>query len=305
MTCSMFLRWDNYSFFNFLKDGLEKSTDPLSLIDAVMPEFLTQRAAIASTSNHNGPQSEKHIITNVSINSHSAPTPVPCTSTATSLPSTVAVAKPVVVNNNTSNAATTKMHNNHNNVQPSTSTASQQSTTNNSTTSTVSQPVTKPAHRLVDGFVNLPANRVLNGDGIMFGVNSHHNNDTSMDVDETPCDVEITDDHVTFLRGHESEVFICAWNPKTDLLASGSGDSTARIWNLTENGPSSSTNSQSVEARHLILRHCIQKGGAEVPSNKDVTSLDWNSDGKLLATGSYDGYARLWTTDGRKRKIFR
>lgn len=26
----------------------------------------------------------------------------------------------------------------------------------------------------------------------------------------------------------------------------------------------------------LILRHCIQKGGTEVPSNKDVTSLDWN-----------------------------
>lgn len=39
--------------------------------------------------------------------------------------------------------------------------------------------------------------------------------------------------------------------------------------------------------------------GAEVPSNKDVTSLDWNTDGNLLATGSYDGYARIWTTDGR------
>lgn len=26
----------------------------------------------------------------------------------------------------------------------------------------------------------------------------------------------------------------------------------------------------------LVLRHCIQKGGTEVPSNKDVTSLDWN-----------------------------
>ncbi|KAG6439290.1 hypothetical protein O3G_MSEX000647 [Manduca sexta] len=48
----------------------------------------------------------------------------------------------------------------------------------------------------------------------------------------------------------------------------------------------------------LVLRHCIQKGGAEVPSNKDVTSLDWNCDGNLLATGSYDGYARIWTTDG-------
>jgi hypothetical protein len=30
------------------------------------------------------------------------------------------------------------------------------------------------------------------------------------------------------------KVFICAWNPKQDLLASGSGDSTARIWNMTQ-----------------------------------------------------------------------
>ena len=36
-----------------------------------------------------------------------------------------------------------------------------------------------------------------------------------------------------------------------------------------------------------------------MPSNKDVTSLDWNSDGTLLATGSYDGFARIWTTEGR------
>ena len=47
-----------------------------------------------------------------------------------------------------------------------------------------------------------------------------------------------------------------------------SGDSTARIWNMNENGSGS--------AGQLVLRHCIQKGGAEVPSNKDVTSLDWN-----------------------------
>ena len=42
-----------------------------------------------------------------------------------------------------------------------------------------------------------------------------------------------------------------------------------------------------------------RNSGAEVPSNKDVTSLDWNSEGTLLATGSYDGFARIWTTDGR------
>ncbi|EFX61954.1 hypothetical protein DAPPUDRAFT_271400 [Daphnia pulex] len=58
-------------------------------------------------------------------------------------------------------------------------------------------------------------------------------------------------------------------------------------------------NDNSSSPTQLVIRHCIQKGGNEVPSNKDVTSLDWNCDGTLLATGSYDGYARTWTTDGR------
>lgn len=85
-----------------------------------------------------------------------------------------------------------------------------------------------------------------------------------MDIDAA---IEIPASKATVLRGHESEVFICAWNPSRDLLASGSGDSTARIWDMSD---------AMASPNQLVLRHCIQKGGAEVPSNKDVTSLDWN-----------------------------
>ncbi|EFX74037.1 hypothetical protein DAPPUDRAFT_109314 [Daphnia pulex] len=42
---------------------------------------------------------------------------------------------------------------------------------------------------------------------------------------EEETGVEIPASKSTVLRGHESEIFICAWNPTTDLLASGSGDS--------------------------------------------------------------------------------
>ncbi|CAO2613603.1 F-box-like/WD repeat-containing protein TBL1XR1 [Lemmus lemmus] len=120
------------------------------------------------------------------------------------------------------------------------------------------------------------------------GAHTITNNHT--DMMEVDGDVEIPPNKAVVLRGHESEVFICAWNPVSDLLASGSGDSTARIWNLSENSTSGPT--------QLVLRHCIREGGQDVPSNKDVTSLDWNSEGTLLATGSYDGFARIWTKDG-------
>lgn len=50
-------------------------------------------------------------------------------------------------------------------------------------------------------------------------------------------DATTSEDNVTTLSGHTSEVFICAWNPVSLLLASGSGDSTARIWRVPE-GPS-------------------------------------------------------------------
>lgn len=44
------------------------------------------------------------------------------------------------------------------------------------------------------------------------------NHSKPMEIDG---DVEIPSSKATVLRGHESEVFICAWNPVSDLLASG------------------------------------------------------------------------------------
>ena len=92
--------------------------------------------------------------------------------------------------------------------------------------------------------------------------------------------LEIPSSRVTVLTGHESEVFICAWNPVQDLLASGSGDSTARIWSLCEPPGKQQQQQQqqpvSAFPMPLLLRHCIPKGDSTVPSNKDVTSLDWD-----------------------------
>ncbi|XP_051564375.1 F-box-like/WD repeat-containing protein TBL1X [Myxocyprinus asiaticus] len=144
---------------------------------------------------------------------------------------------------------------------------------NNSTNSTIQSHTTKNGEATLNGDEN--------------GTHALYHHEELMEEDG---EIQIPASKATVLRGHESEVFICAWNPVCDLLASGSGDSTARIWNLNENSNSGST--------QLVLRHCIREGGQDVPSNKDVTSLDWNSDGTLLATGSYDGFARIWTKDG-------
>ena len=54
------------------------------------------------------------------------------------------------------------------------------------------------------------------------------------------------EEQVTTLAGHDGEVFICAWSPNSELLASGSGDSTSRIWPV----PSASACGVSRRAHH-------------------------------------------------------
>ncbi|XP_055940440.1 F-box-like/WD repeat-containing protein TBL1XR1-A isoform X2 [Argiope bruennichi] len=111
-----------------------------------------------------------------------------------------------------------------------------------------------------------------------------------MDVDGMEG-FEIPSFATSILRGHESDAYVCAWNPVSDLLASGSGDSTVRIWNMNEDAIANNVN-------QLILKHYFPIADSKSLSGNDITSLDWNSDGTLLVVGSYDGLARIWTTDG-------
>jgi len=118
---------------------------------------------------------------------------------------------------------------------------------------------------------------------------------SSMDVDSAegaPADGTLTDEQVTTLSGHTSEVFICAWSPTALQLASGSGDSTARIWHVPE-GPCGKSQLGQMDDP-VVLHHF----STDKEKSKDVTTLDWNHDGSQLATGSYDGQARIWSATG-------
>lgn len=92
-----------------------------------------------------------------------------------------------------------------------------------------------------------------------------------------------------FLTGHQAEVTRCAWSPgKEDTLATASGDTTARIWNGLNNHNKYTS---------VILAHESETGSMN--RSCDVTTLDWNHDGTLLATACYDGRARVWDAQGK------
>ncbi|KAJ3416493.1 Transducin beta-like [Chytridiales sp. JEL 0842] len=98
---------------------------------------------------------------------------------------------------------------------------------------------------------------------------------------------------ISNLDGHETDVFACSWNQRHMFLASGSGDGTARIWKLSPDFTENTHDS-------IILSHM-----ADGSDSKDVTTLDWNPHGNLLATGSYDGSAKIWSKSGELKHTLR
>jgi len=113
--------------------------------------------------------------------------------------------------------------------------------------------------------------------------------DIEVDIENSNNEQEtnlIPQKDVINLVGHEASVFVCSWNPVEPLLATGSGDRTARIWTIPES-PNDPVKPP------IVLDHKPDGNG-----NPDVTTVEWNPSGTLLATGAYDGHARIWNKSG-------
>ena len=79
----------------------------------------------------------------------------------------------------------------------------------------------------------------------------------------------------------------CSFNSKVPtLLATGGGDSTCRIWDVP---PSTTAPTKGEEEEHIVCKH------ASAQRKVGVAAVAWDPSGSLLATGSEDGIARIWT----------
>ncbi|KAL3137970.1 Transducin (beta)-like 1 X-linked receptor 1 [Trebouxia sp. C0009 RCD-2024] len=96
-----------------------------------------------------------------------------------------------------------------------------------------------------------------------------------------------TKPRVEVLDAQSREVRMCAWSPVGAVLASGLGDPEALLWSSTP------------QSGGTMLPTVLAHSGAESDKSSVVECMDWQSAGTMLATGSMDGWVRVWNKSGQ------
>ena len=89
------------------------------------------------------------------------------------------------------------------------------------------------------------------------------------------------------LTGHKKDALCCVWDNTGKYLATGSSDSTAIIWNVS--------NMDSISS--CVIQHKSESDGV---NQNQVLSLDWSPDSQCLVTGCSDGTVHLWNNNGEE-----
>ncbi|KAJ7762388.1 WD40 repeat-like protein [Mycena maculata] len=108
-----------------------------------------------------------------------------------------------------------------------------------------------------------------------------------------PGDNDTSTNAILLLAGHETEVFVCAFNPvKQSVLVTGSKDAVVNLWDLPNPPPMTSADFAQPPGPPRRLEHFpnVDQG--------DLTALHWNTDGTLIAIGSYDTVLRVCNAQG-------
>jgi len=97
------------------------------------------------------------------------------------------------------------------------------------------------------------------------------------------------------LEGHLGAVTCVAICPMNDnLIATGGEDQTVRLWSLRDLTVDTANRSRN-EANGYNLAHHILKGHSET-----VWTLQFSSDGRLLASGASDCSVRIWNASAKQ-----
>jgi len=126
------------------------------------------------------------------------------------------------------------------------------------------------------------------------------------------------------LTGHDDEIWTVAFSPDGKLLAPGSLDKTARLWNVVTGacqqtlkehtglvyGAEFSPDGQQLVSVSKDGTGCIWsvKTGQRVAvlkgHQKEILCVAWSPDGKTISSGSADNSVRLWDAKGNPLKPF-